>query len=167
MGIRVLLINSAFEATQDGETAPIVPDIGGLEAAAAVARATVHAKLSGKEIRVLRKALGLTAAALAEFLDVTPETLSRWENSKETISNNAERILRLRIVQGLGKKSPGVKAATDDILDLKISPFRGSIDPITLKFDRVHILDGELKTVWRYLGVAETIDAHSLIPHVA
>jgi transcriptional regulator with XRE-family HTH domain len=30
----------------------------------------------------MRKALGLRAADLAEMLDVTPETLSRWETGK-------------------------------------------------------------------------------------
>jgi DNA-binding transcriptional regulator YiaG len=167
MGIRLLLINSAFEATQDGETAPIVPDVIGLEAAAAVARVTIAAKLSGKEIRILRKALGVRAAALAEFLDVTPETFSRWENGKETISNNAERILRLRVAHGLRGKAPGVKAASDAILDLKISPFRMSTSPITLKFERVEVVqDGDFQKVWRYLGVAEE-EAEPLKANVA
>jgi DNA-binding transcriptional regulator YiaG len=168
MGVGVLLINSAFEATQDGVTAPIVPDINGLEAAVAVARATVPAKLSGKEIRFLRKALGLRATALAEFLDVTPETFSRWENGKETISNNPERILRLRVVHGLRGRAIGVKAASDAVLDLKISPFRMSVAPTTLKFDRVEVVqDGEFKKIWRYLGVAEQEDAQPLSVSVA
>lgn len=161
MGIRILLINSAFEAVQDGEAAPVVPDINGLEAAAAVARATIPAKLSGKEIRAMRKALGLRAAALAEFLDVTPETLSRWENGKEAVSNNAERILRLRVVHGLRTKAPGVKAASDTILDLKISPFRTSMEPTTLQFERVEVVEnGDFKKVWRYLGTVEQGEKH-------
>jgi DNA-binding transcriptional regulator YiaG len=157
MGVRALLINSAFETTQDGDVAPIVPDIQGLEAAIAVARVTVPDKLSNKEIRFLRKALGLRATALASFLDVTPETFSRWENGKDVISTNAERILRLRVLHGLRARAPGVKAEASDILDLKISPFRTSTAPTTLEFARVGALsqEGGFEQVWIFRGLVE------------
>jgi DNA-binding XRE family transcriptional regulator len=37
---------------------------------------------TGAELRLLRKVAGLTAAELAALLDVTPETVSRWENDR-------------------------------------------------------------------------------------
>jgi putative zinc finger/helix-turn-helix YgiT family protein len=37
---------------------------------------------TGETFRFMRKALGMRAADLAEMLDVTPETLSRWETGK-------------------------------------------------------------------------------------
>src|SRR5438477_6057478 len=46
-------------------------------------RAGVELAKSGdatpESMRFMRKALGLKAAELAELLDVTPETVSRWE----------------------------------------------------------------------------------------
>jgi DNA-binding transcriptional regulator YiaG len=43
-------------------------------------------ELGGEEIRVARKALGLTQVELASRLDVRQETVSRWERNHETIS---------------------------------------------------------------------------------
>ena len=37
---------------------------------------------TGETFRFMRKALGLKAVDLAEMLDVTPETVSRWETGK-------------------------------------------------------------------------------------
>ena len=48
-----------------------------IEVALALARAGAH---SGDAIRTMRKAVGLSATALAELLDVSLETVSRWEN---------------------------------------------------------------------------------------
>jgi DNA-binding XRE family transcriptional regulator len=39
-----------------------------------------HGAVSSEAIRFLRKRAKLTAAQLAELLDTTPETISRWEN---------------------------------------------------------------------------------------
>jgi DNA-binding transcriptional regulator YiaG len=38
---------------------------------------------SGEAFRFMRKAIGLRALELAELLDLTPETISRWENDKQ------------------------------------------------------------------------------------
>jgi DNA-binding XRE family transcriptional regulator len=164
MGVRVLLINSAFEAEQDGEKVPVVPDIVGLEAAIAVARVTVPDKLTGKEIRFLRKAICKKASELARFLDVTPETLSRWENDREVMSTNAERVFRLRILNSLRSCAPGVKAKVETVLEMQISPFRASVHPTTLIFERLHsLVDGEVAEVWVYQG-ASNEEGETVIP---
>ena len=48
-----------------------------IEVELALAGAGAH---SGDAIRSMRKAIGLSGTALAELLDVSPETVSRWEN---------------------------------------------------------------------------------------
>jgi DNA-binding transcriptional regulator YiaG len=164
-GGRVLprFINSAFEVEQDGEKVPVVPDVQALEAAIAVARVTVPDKLNGKEIRFLRKAICKKASELARFLDVTPETFSRWENDREVMSTNAERVFRLRILNSLRNSTPGVRAKVDDVLEMKISPFRASVHPTTLVFEHVRgLVDGELAYVWVYQGIS-TEEAETVI----
>lgn len=55
-----------------------------------------HAPLTGKEIRFLRKNMGLTATKLAEYIAVDIATISRWEkdvNRSPDPSN--DRLLRL------------------------------------------------------------------------
>jgi DNA-binding transcriptional regulator YiaG len=64
----------------------------------AFAIAGQKAKLSGPEIRFLRKYLGYSGAHFARTIGVDPATVSRWENEKEPMGATAERLLRLMIV---------------------------------------------------------------------
>lgn len=156
MGIPVVLKDSVRKAQFEGEQGILVPDLKGLEAAMAVARAMIDHKLNGHEIRFLRKALELKAVDLAEHLDVTPETLSRWENGKDAISTNAERLLRLRVVRALREKAPGVPATLDDVLDMKFLSVRVVSEPATMMFKRLLVLGENKRTeqhVWCFRGV--------------
>lgn len=60
-----------------GEAIVALGELDRFEVEVALARAGAH---SGDAIRTMRKAIGLSATALAELLDVSPETVSRWEN---------------------------------------------------------------------------------------
>lgn len=71
-----------------------IPDVEGLQAAIGVAICMLPTKLSGAEIRFLRKAMKVKAAVLADYLQVSAETISRWENSKDPINPLAEKELR-------------------------------------------------------------------------
>lgn len=156
LGVRVLLIHSALEVEHDGMAAVIVPDLQGLEAAVAVARATVSDKLSGKEIRFLRKAIGMKEGELARFLDVAAETISRWENGREIISTNAERVFRIKVLTDLREKAVGVEAKLNTVVEMKFSPFRASVSPTTLIFERVGaVVAGRREKIWLYQGVAD------------
>jgi hypothetical protein len=124
MGLPVLLRASVRKEGGAGSCGIIVPDIPGLEAAMAVARVMDPFKLNGTEIKFLRRAVGAKGNELARFLDVKPETVSRWENGKEPISVNAERILRLRVFNALKERVKGVPGDLNTILDMKICPVR-------------------------------------------
>jgi putative zinc finger/helix-turn-helix YgiT family protein len=67
----------------------------------AIALALVHkpARLLGVEVRYLRKYMGWSGVDFASHMGVSPETVSRWENDKETISSTSDRLLRLIIVR--------------------------------------------------------------------
>lgn len=51
--------------------------------------------LNGKEIRFLRKSMGLTAINLAKIIGVDNATVSRWEQSNQFIGKAHDRLLRL------------------------------------------------------------------------
>lgn len=53
------------------------------------------ARLTGAEIRFLRKYLGWSGRDMARHFGVTPETVSRWENDKEPMGATADRLLRV------------------------------------------------------------------------
>src|SRR5262245_38204473 len=83
-GIGVELVNGAVKRRECAKCgahcgAVEIPDPEGLTAAVVVARATDALKLNGREIKFMRKAMEFTAKELADLLDVTEETISRWE----------------------------------------------------------------------------------------
>lgn len=51
--------------------------------------------LNGKEIRFLRKNIGLSAKKLASQMGIANETVSRWENGAQAISKPHDLLLRL------------------------------------------------------------------------
>jgi putative zinc finger/helix-turn-helix YgiT family protein len=51
--------------------------------------------LNGKEIRFLRKNMGLTATKLAAYMGVDNATISRWENTKHPITKPHDLLLRV------------------------------------------------------------------------
>ncbi|HET9950184.1 MAG TPA: type II TA system antitoxin MqsA family protein [Candidatus Eisenbacteria bacterium] len=57
-------------------------------------------RLTGREVRFLRKSLGLSGSDFARRMGVTVETVSRWENDAASIGAQADRLLRLLVAQG-------------------------------------------------------------------
>lgn len=57
-------------------------------------------KLSGAEVRFLRKHLGWSGVDFAAHMGVTPSTVSNWENDKEPIGPSADRLLRVMVAHG-------------------------------------------------------------------
>ena len=88
----VVLINAAEEhADAAGNVLGVsVPDLEGLVAAVAVARAFLPVELTGSEVRFMRKVIGMSAKDFAEALKLDPASLSRWENNKQTLGGWAE-----------------------------------------------------------------------------
>ncbi|MGZ5967372.1 MAG: type II TA system antitoxin MqsA family protein [Polyangiales bacterium] len=54
---------------------------------------------TGDGFRFMRKAIGLQASELAELLDVTRETVSRWENEKQDLERRAVAILSSLVLE--------------------------------------------------------------------
>jgi putative zinc finger/helix-turn-helix YgiT family protein len=62
----------------------------------AVARAVVKTggRLTGDEVRFLRSFLELSGVELAELMDSTASTVSRWENNRTPVGRTADLLLR-------------------------------------------------------------------------
>jgi DNA-binding XRE family transcriptional regulator len=71
---------SAIKCGSCGESSLSGPDLGRAELLAG-AEAMARGLRDGGTLKFIRKSLGLRAADLGELLDVSPETISRWENS--------------------------------------------------------------------------------------
>ena len=107
----VVLINAAEEHSDAaGNVLGVsVPNLEGLAAAVAVARAFLPVELTGREVRFLRKVIGMSAKDFAEALKLDPASLSRWENNKQTLGGWAESQVRLATVAILTQRTPSLK----------------------------------------------------------
>jgi transcriptional regulator with XRE-family HTH domain len=63
--------------------------------------------VSGKELRILRRRLKLTQAALAERLGVVPNTVARWERDELPIREPMARLLQLLSTTSRSRKRRG------------------------------------------------------------
>ena len=61
-----------------------------------IARAIVETevRLTGPEIRFLRKRLGKKAVEFAQIVGVTPEQVSRWENNANLPDASTDKLIR-------------------------------------------------------------------------
>ncbi len=111
------------------------PNLEGVVAALALARAQNPQKFGGAEVRFMRKALKWTARELAARLGVREETISRWEHDREPIGPGSEKLLRLMAVELLAENAPAMEPDRRSILvNMRIKPaIPGRHVPLRLK----------------------------------
>lgn len=73
---------------------PIIPSVLNLHSKIAESIALKPVRLTGEEVRFLRKHLGLTAIQWARHLKVKKSTLSRWEGDKQAIGPSTDLLIR-------------------------------------------------------------------------
>ncbi len=164
---KVILVNSA-KCSYDTKTEQKyvdIPDYDGLMNAAATLRAIHERKLSGLDIKFLRKHLGLRSKDMADHLDVSPEHLSRCENGDKVLSSNSEKLLRLmvlmkpfqilqKIVDSSTLDNPKIiksligygNLITELVSKMKIISVSNDSDPLVFKFEfKKHHLPPEME----------------------
>ncbi len=85
---------TVHECKECGEVLPEIQNVKQVHNWIAEYLVKKQSPLTGQEFRFLRKQLGMSANELAEFLGVTPVTVSRWENGKESLGPQSDRLLR-------------------------------------------------------------------------
>lgn len=97
-GVVVKIINAVkvFKCTGKdcGEEVTGIPDMQGLVHAAAVYRALDPMRLSGKEVRFMRRALDMTQVEFGKVMDLSAEHVSRWETGAVGIGSASEKLMR-------------------------------------------------------------------------
>lgn len=94
----ITLVNVEIRTcAQCGEREVVIPKMPELHRLIARLVADKDGPLAPKEIRFLRKYLGLSGADFAKRIQVSPETLSRWENGKADMGRPYEGLLRLMV----------------------------------------------------------------------
>ena len=132
---KVILLNSVRQLI-DGKTGEvdqvIIPNLRGLIKCIAITRILNSRKLSGGEIRFVRKAFKLPSKHVAEMIGVTPEHLSRCESEERLLSAGAEKCLRVSIFLEQFKIFEELDALCekDSNLERKLSDVREAIKKI-------------------------------------
>ena len=99
---------SAIRCSGCGESFLSGPDLGRAELLAG-AEAMARGLRDGGTFKFIRKALGLRASELGDLLDVSPETISRWENSHRA----AERSVWNTLADLVSDRLHGTKTTVD------------------------------------------------------
>jgi putative zinc finger/helix-turn-helix YgiT family protein len=82
-----------------GEEGVVIPKINQLNEALAKAIAKRPERIEPGEIRFLRKYLGWSGKDFAKRMEVTPETVSRWETGTRQMGATAEKLLRFSAIE--------------------------------------------------------------------
>lgn len=121
----VVLLNAAEEITHPKTGAVLgvaVPDAEELAAAVALALCFMPARLSGAEVRFIRRVMGMTGQELAAAVEMDPATLSRWEHDKQTVGGWADKAIRMAAVLRLQDRAPASSLRPEDIVNLRLAP---------------------------------------------
>jgi putative zinc finger/helix-turn-helix YgiT family protein len=91
---------------------PIMENMSGLMRALALAVIEKPYRLSGEEVRFLRKYLRLTGEEFSRLIHVDKTTLSKWENNEDRVGDQSDRLIRL-VAVGLGE---GLKRESEHVI---------------------------------------------------
>lgn len=91
-----------FICSECDEEVIVIQNMEGLHNLIATTIASQASRLLPEEIRLLRTHLGFSGVDFARAIDVTPESVSRWETGKEKMSLSLERFLRTLVLYRSG-----------------------------------------------------------------
>ena len=155
-GVVVKLINAVhvYKCNECGEGEIEIPDLWGLTRAAAMARALMPVQLSGSEIRFMRRALDMTQQEFAGAMEITVETVSRWETGRPA-GGMAEKLVRHNVCALLHGQVPAVEYDPATITHMRIIPRAEDQALRPIEFGRVVVKhDHKREQAWDSLAMA-------------
>lgn len=171
-GVRVediYLLNVEVKVCSDCETqSPILRNVIKLHDAIGRAIVMQPGRLSGDEMRYLRRSSGSKVQDWVARLGVTEYTYSRWENSHQAVGEQSDRLGRLLYLHDI-LVSSSIKAPAQiakHVMELKLTKGRDyviAVDMENLDADAVYIsLDSPLLMKAEYF----VIEAHPAFPDI-
>ena len=114
----------------------VLPRVTELHRTIALAIIHKHTRLSGAEVRFLRKYLGWSGAAFARHIGVDPSTVSNWETDKDPIGSTSDRLVRLMVVHGVQLEDYSLEELTK-IVDERTPPIELRVTPKARGWERI------------------------------
>ena len=106
------------DCPQCGTSDVIVPRMAKIHRAVAQALASSPARLTGEQLRFLRKHLGLSGEQLGGYLHTDKTKISKWENGEDQIGPATDRLIRLLVAALDSDLRPGVSAVAKHLLEI-------------------------------------------------
>lgn len=152
-GVVVKIMNAVkeYKCTGDDcdEVSIGIPDMQGLVCAAAVYRALDPVRLSGKEVRFMRRALDMTQTQFGEAMDLTPESVSRWETGARGTGCASEKLMRHNLCALLYKDVLALDYDPKVIADMRFAELKEGKTMPPMEMHRVLVKhDHQTTNVW-------------------
>jgi putative zinc finger/helix-turn-helix YgiT family protein len=100
---------------QCGTSDVIIPRMAKVHRAIAQALASSPARLTGEQLRFLRKHLGLSGEQLGRYLHTDKTKISKWERGEDRIGPATDRLVRLLAAALDSELRPGVSAVAEHL----------------------------------------------------
>ena len=98
-----------------GNSDVIIPRMAKIHRAIAQALANSPARLTGEQLRFLRKHLGLSGEQLGRYLHTDRTKISKWERGEDRIGPATDRLVRLLAAALDSELRPGVSAVAEHL----------------------------------------------------
>ena len=98
-----------------GNSDVIIPRMAQIHRAIAGALASSPARLTGEQVRFLRKHLGLNGDQFARYLHTDKTKISKWERGEDPVGAAADRLIRLLAAALDSELRPGVAAIAEHL----------------------------------------------------
>lgn len=95
-----------------GNSDVTIPRVAKIHRAIAMALANSPARLTGPQLRFLRKHLDLSGDQLGRYLHTDRTKVSKWEKGKDRIGPSTDRLIRLLMASLHSELRPGVSAVS-------------------------------------------------------
>ncbi|WP_421935889.1 helix-turn-helix domain-containing protein [Phenylobacterium sp.] len=109
-GIEVNLINTVRvrRCPGCGDELTMIPEMQNLVRTVALVRVLLPLRLGNGDIKLMRRALDMTQKEFAEAMEVTPETISRWESGAQGVGGYSEKLVRHNVGALLADGLPAI-----------------------------------------------------------
>jgi DNA-binding transcriptional regulator YiaG len=155
-GVVVKVLNAAqvYRCSGCGNEIVAIPDMDGLVRSVAIARALNPVRLAGSEVKYLRRVLDMTQADFAKAMDLSPETVSRWENDARGVGGTSEKLMRHNVCALIYKETKGRPYDASVIANMQFRSLKEgtSLPPIEMVRVRVPADDDMRENEWGQLA---------------
>ena len=105
-----------------GNSDVVIPRMAKIHRAIAQALVGSPARLTGEQLRFLRKHLGWSGDQLGSYLHTDRTKISKWENEEDRIGPATDRLVRLLAASVDNELRPGVSAVAEHLPQISDKP---------------------------------------------